>query len=46
MDIGASRGRPFPVSEQAREQGIFEFDLSPVDAEFISRFFHDRTEKG
>jgi len=23
-------------------KAIFEFDLSPVDAEFLTRFFHDR----
>ena len=23
-------------------KAIFEFDLSPVDAEFLMRFFHDR----
>ncbi|MRR24416.1 hypothetical protein EG830_15700 [bacterium] len=28
------------------DKAIFEFDLSPADAEFITRFFHDRTVKG
>ena len=27
------------------DKAIFEFDLSPVDAEFITRFFHDHTAK-
>jgi hypothetical protein len=24
------------------QKAIFAFDLSPVDAEFLTRFFHDR----
>ncbi len=24
------------------DQAIFEFNLSPADAEFLTRFFHDR----
>ena len=27
-------------------KAIFEFDLSPVDAEFLTRFFHERATSG
>jgi hypothetical protein len=30
-----------PVSKLI-QRAIFAFDLSPVDAEFLTRFFHDR----
>jgi hypothetical protein len=33
--------RSQPVSKLI-QRAIFAFDLSPVDAEFLTRFFHDR----
>lgn len=37
--------RTQPVSKLI-QRAIFAFDLSPMDAEFLSRFFHDRKNAG
>ncbi|HPI94317.1 MAG TPA: hypothetical protein PLT09_10260 [Deltaproteobacteria bacterium] len=34
--------KPNQSVQKLINKAVFEFDLSPVDAEFITRFFHER----
>jgi hypothetical protein len=41
--LDEKNGQPL---EKLIQRAIFAFDLSPADAEFLSRFFHDRAKPG